>query len=82
MLCGVMGNHISACLFVSCWWIHWVSAPGGKATPRMYRPMLFETGCLPKCTMGQPDVLPANMVRLTASLFTGTHALTDMEADK
>ena len=36
--------------------------------------MLFEFGRVPKCTMGQPDVLPADTVRLTASLAPGTLA--------
>lgn len=49
--------------------------------------MLFEVGCLPTCTTGQPDVLPADMVRLTASLVqahTHTHTETDTHvgADK
>lgn len=45
--------------------------------------MSFEAGCLPKCTMGQPDVLPANMDRLTASLeYRHTCTYTGMEADK
>lgn len=53
------------------------AAGGAAATVGLHTAncqMLFEFGRVPKCTMGQPDVLPADMVRLTASLAPGTLA--------
>ncbi len=80
-----MGAHISGC-FSALQLL--VDASGLSSWRRSYSSptransaMLFEVGRLPKSTMGQPDVLPADMVRLTASLVQA-HMRTHRQINK